>query len=63
MDKNDSKYFVIIYKLEGHETWRVHSGRSIEGFEKQAINNKWPKITERNTIEVDRITGQIKPLS
>lgn len=56
-------YYVVMFKLEGHTTWRCHMSQDIEGFKREQKN--WPpsvKVTEQNTLRIDRITGQIKPL-
>ena len=52
--------YLTIYKLEGHETFRAHLGRDREAIDREATNNKWPKITERNVLVIDRITGVFK---
>lgn len=62
--KRDMAYYVTMYKLEGHETWRVNLAQTPEHFD--AVEKKnWPptvKVTEKNVLRIDRITGQIKPL-
>lgn len=65
---DDPAYYLTLFKLEGHETWRASLKMQKDGFDKewestQSFNGgKKPKITEKNVIRIDRITGQIRPL-
>ena len=61
---SDAAYYVTMYKLQGHETWRVSIAQNPDHFETVEKKN-WPPtvvVTEKNVIRIDRITGQIKPL-
>lgn len=55
-------YYLTLFKLEGHSTWRAHLGNHKDSFEKQEKQN-WsqsknpPKITEIQTLRIDRLTG------
>lgn len=60
----DLAYYVTMFKLEGHTTWRCHMSQNQQGFELEQKN--WPpkvKITEKNVLRIDRITGTIQPLT
>ena len=51
-------YYITLFKLEGHQTWRAHFCSSKIGFELEKKN--WPdkvKITATKVIRFDRITG------
>lgn len=47
----DPKYRLIIFKIEGHEKWRLTTEKSI----KQVKG-----VTHAKMLEIDRNTGQIK---
>lgn len=58
-------YYLTLYTLEGHTTWRADLRQHKDGFDKQwnsQTQGKVPKILKRHTIRIDRITGQIIPL-
>ncbi len=65
---DDPAYYLTLFTLEGHQTWRASLKMSKDGFAKewdstQSFNGgKKPKITEKHTIRIDRLTGQIIPL-
>lgn len=54
-------YFLTLFKIEGHSTWRQHVGKSESSFMKQMENSegKPPVITEAKVIKIDRLTGEI----
>jgi len=56
---SSNKYFITLFKIEGHEQWRLNSAVSAEGFDEEAKRNKYPKITDRKVFVVDRITGEM----
>lgn len=60
--KADLNYYLTLFKLEGHTTWRAHLGGHPEAFEKQVDNDNWPKITGTKTFVVDRVKGTINLL-
>lgn len=56
----DLAYYLTMFKIEGHETWRVQLHPTPEGFAAEiakAIN--MPKVTEKKVHRIDRITGEI----
>lgn len=57
-------YYLTVFKLKGHETWRAHLGREKETFIIEQKN--WPsdvKVTDIVVHRVDRITGLIEKIS
>lgn len=58
--QRDLVYYLTLFKLEGHETWRAMLSLNSKGFELQAKNDKWPKITERIDMQLDRLTGTFR---
>lgn len=61
----DPAYYVTMYKLKGHETWRAQLSDRVDGFDKSWRNQTegiLPEITERNVLRIDRLTGTIKPI-
>ena len=59
--KKELAYYLTLFKIEGHETWRADIKANKEDFEK-LLPKVSPKITEKNVIRIDRITGTIMPL-
>lgn len=61
-DKKKPAYFLTLYKLEGHTTWRANLGGDEDHFNRE-IKTNWknnaPKVTEKRIIKIDRLTGTI----
>lgn len=55
--EKDLSYYLTLYKLEGHETWRAILSQNPEGFDLQSKHNNFPKVTERVNMKINRITG------
>lgn len=53
----DLAYYLTLFKLEGHTTWRAHLGGHKEAFALEQKNWKGAKITEQVTMRIDRLTG------
>lgn len=60
----DMAYYLTLFKIEGHSTWRSHVSGKKDGFD-----HEWsvgeihhPKVTERKTLRIDRITGEFKEI-
>ncbi len=54
-------YYVTLFKIEGHETWRVHTGSNPDDLDSQLKGgNTVPKVTERKVQKIDRLTGEIE---
>lgn len=60
-NKKDLAYYLTLYKLAGHTTWRAHLSTSKDGFEREkkawSLNSTMPKITETQCLRLDRVTG------
>lgn len=55
---DDLAYYLTLFKLEGHQTWRAHLGGHKEAFDVEQKNwLKGPVITEKQTMRIDRLTG------
>lgn len=52
----DLAYYLTLFKIEGHTTWRAHLCGYKNGFKQQVENDK-AKVTESMVIRIDRITG------
>lgn len=59
--KKDLAYYLTLFKIEGHQTWRADLKTSPDDFEK-LLPKVFPKITEKNVIRIDRLTGTISPI-
>lgn len=51
--EKELKYRFIMFKLKGHETWRVVDARS----KNKELDPK--NITAKKVIEIDRLTGVV----
>lgn len=63
--KPELAYYLTLYTLEGHETWRAHLGSDRESFQRSIDAQKegrQPKVTKANVIRVDRLSGTIQPI-
>lgn len=56
----DLAYYLTLFKIEGHTTWRAHLAQDKEAFEKQK-QPTWPKVTELVVMRIDRLTDTFKP--
>ncbi len=54
MSDKQLKYFICLFKLEGHTTWRLTSSTSVDIIEKSL---KLAKVTHKRYYEIDRLTG------
>lgn len=50
--KKELKYFIRMFKLEGHQTWRITMEPNLDNIK--------GKIIEKKVVEINRITGEIK---
>lgn len=48
----EMKYRFVMFKLKGHETWRVTAESSFLG-------DHVLEVTEKKIIEIDRMTGKV----
>jgi hypothetical protein len=56
----DLSYYLTLYTLEGHETWRAHLGGLSDSFERQWKQNpKAPRITAKIVIKINRLTSEL----
>lgn len=58
--EKDLAYYLTLYKIEGHQTWRASLSQKKDGFELQIKNQnagKFPKVTEKMVMRIDRLTG------
>ena len=53
----DLAYYMTLFTLEGHTTWRGHFAADKDSFDKQLQPNT-PKITDRRVYRIDRFTGE-----
>ncbi len=64
-DQNkDLAYYLTLFTLAGHTTWRAHLSMGKETFDnstKDILGKNPPKITAKHMLRIDRITGQIQP--
>lgn len=58
--KKEIAYYLTLFTLEGHTTWRAHLGGTMDAFEIEQKN--WsgkhkPKVTDKRVLRIDRLTG------
>lgn len=62
-EKNSKElaYYITLFRLEGHQTWRAHVGGFEGAFAQEQVKwgGKGPKVTETKVLRVDRITGTV----
>jgi hypothetical protein len=62
-EKKELAYYLTMFKLEGHETWRAHLGGHKDAFtieQKNWSGKNVPKVTETRVLRFDRLTGTFK---
>lgn len=52
-------YYLTLFKIEGHTTWRAHIASEEEKFDEQAKAKGHPKVTEKRVIRIDRFTSEL----
>lgn len=65
MEQNNKKcYYLTVFSLEGHGTFRAHLSMNPQGFEVEQKNwsEKTPKIQSKKVYAVDKLTGEITSL-
>ncbi len=60
-------YYLTMFKIEGHDTWRVSVGGDTSAFKRSLIEvhpggGKAPKVTAKKLFRIDRITGALEEL-
>lgn len=59
-NKEQTEYFLLLFKVEGHNKWRVNTFPSKDAFDTYlSKQEKHPKVIERKWFVVDRIVGDI----
>lgn len=56
-------YCLVLFKIEGHETWRSSLMGKKEDFERtfaMDVKSNKPKVTENKFFIIDRLTGKVK---
>lgn len=56
----DPSYYLTLFKIEGHETYRAHLSNRKTGFETDVVPNT--KVVETKAIRFDRITGNFEQI-
>lgn len=60
INEKEMVYFLTLFKIEGHQTFRASLKSDADGFDREVKNTvNYPKITEKKIIKIDRITGNI----
>lgn len=59
--QKEIKSYVCMFLLEGHRTWRVTLGRTVEQIEWQLKTQLGKnKVTKKKFFEIDRLTGSFE---
>lgn len=54
--KKDLSYYLTLFKIKGHSTWRAHLSGYADGFLKNIDINI---VTDKKVIRVDRLAGTL----
>ena len=57
--KKEPAYYLTIFKIEGHQTYRSDLSGYKEGFIEKTQSKGFPKVTEFKTYRIDRLTGEM----
>lgn len=63
--KKELSYYLTLFTLQGHTTWRAHLSGMKDGFQVQWDKDHpgiKPTVLQKNVVRIDRLTGQIIPL-
>lgn len=52
-------YYLTLFKIEGHETWRAHLSGDADGFTREWSQGKHPVVTKKMVKKIDRVSGEI----
>lgn len=58
--KKELAYYITLFKIKGHSTWRCHIASHPEGFKEQMSRDN-AQVTDTRVIRVDRVEGLIQP--
>jgi len=64
-DKKDAprSHYLIVFKVEGHSTYRVLTGAFVDTLERHIeASVKHPVVIEKKVYHIDALTGEVKPL-
>ncbi len=53
-------YYLTLFKIKGHKTFRTHISRDEGGFNREAKVNNFPEVTEKKIIRIDGLTGDME---
>lgn len=57
-DKEEKpQYYLTLFKIKGHETWRLHLSGHIGGFDQEWSSGPHPEVAEKKVLCFDRVTG------
>lgn len=59
---DDLAYYLTLFKIEGHTTYRASLHDRKDGFDRQFTNpeNKRPKITEMKVLRIGKLKGEVE---
>ena len=63
-NKKELAYYLTLFKIEGHETWRSALKSDKLGFDREVeiqskSNQSYPTITDKKVYRIDRMTGEV----
>lgn len=61
--KKDLAYYLTLFTVEGHTTWRTHLAGHKNGFDEYlSTSANPPKVTAKRVVRIDRITGEFSDI-
>lgn len=60
-NKESQFYYITLFKIEGHEKWRCHTGKFLTDFEREikSCTGKVPKVTAKKVYKLSRADGNL----
>lgn len=57
--KDGIAYYLTLFKIVGHQTWRNHLAQHATAFKEAIGNTIQAEVTESKAYKIDRVTGEI----
>ncbi len=58
--EDDFAYYLTLFKMEGHTSWRAQISGHAGGFDREWNTGKHPNVTAKKILRIDRKTAQIE---
>lgn len=55
-------YYITVFKIEGHDTWKLHTATKKQQFNIETQKENFPKVLASKVFVLNRVTGIINEL-